>query len=62
MNPQYLADVKLLIPASTEASIKAHQIAINQAKKHPVRFYEVYLEIYNREFTVLFNDIIKQFG
>ena len=62
MNPQYLTDVKLLIPASAEASIKAHQIAINEAKKYPARFYEIYLLIYNREFTVIFNSIIKQFG
>jgi hypothetical protein len=54
-------DIKLLIPVCSEASAKAHTVAIEEAKKYPDRFQEVYLAIYNYEFNKLYKNILKQF-
>jgi hypothetical protein len=55
-------DISILIPVCSEASRKAHTIAITEAKKYPAKFQEVYLAIYNHEFIAIYTDIIKQFG
>ena len=55
-------DINILIPVCSEASRKAHAIAIAEAKKYPAKFHEVYLAIYNHEFVTIYTDIIKQFG
>jgi hypothetical protein len=54
-------DISILIPVCSEASRKAHAIAIEEAKKYPERFHEVYLAIYNYEFNKLYKNILKQF-
>jgi hypothetical protein len=54
-------DIKLLIPVCSEASAKAHTIALTEAKKYPAKFQEVYLAIFNHEFTIIYTDILKQF-
>jgi hypothetical protein len=54
-------DISILIPVCSEASRKAHTIAIEEAKKYPERFHEVYLAIYNYEFNKLYKNILKQF-
>uniref|UniRef100_A0A6C0LQH0 Uncharacterized protein n=1 Tax=viral metagenome TaxID=1070528 RepID=A0A6C0LQH0_9ZZZZ len=54
-------DISILIPVCSEASRKAHTIAIEEAKKYPERFYEIYLAIYNYEFNKLYKNILKQF-
>ena len=55
-------DISILIPVCSEASRKAHDKAITEAKKYPERFHEVYLAIYNHEFNKLYTFLIKQFG
>jgi hypothetical protein len=54
-------DISILIPVCSEASRKAHAIAIAEAKKYPTKFHEVYLTIYNHEFNKLYTNILKQF-
>jgi len=54
-------DISILIPVCSEASRKAHSIAIAEAKKYPDQFYEIYLAIYNHEFTKLYKSILTQF-
>jgi hypothetical protein len=54
-------DISILIPVCSEASRKAHDKAIAEAKKYPERFHEVYLAIYNYEFNTIYTTIIKQF-
>lgn len=58
---QIHTDISVLIPVCSEASRKAHAIAIAEAKKYPTKFHEVYLAIYNHEFIAIYTDIIKQF-
>ena len=58
---QIHTDISILIPVCSEASRKAHAIAIAEAKKYPERFHEVYLAIYNYEFNKLYKNILKQF-
>ena len=55
-------DINILLPVCSESAAKAHKIAINEAKKYPERFHEVYLAIYNHEFNKLYTSLIKQFG
>ena len=55
-------DIKLLIPVCSEASAKAHAIAIAEAKKYPDNFHQIYLTIYNQEFILLYTSLLKQFG
>jgi hypothetical protein len=55
-------DISILIPVCSEASRKAHDKAIAEAKKYPDRFQQVYLAIYNHEFSKLYTNILKQFG
>ena len=55
-------DISILIPVCSEASRKAHDKAITEAKKYPERFHEIYLTIYNHEFIIIYSDILKQFG
>lgn len=55
-------DISILIPVCSEASRKAHDKAIAEAKKYPDRFQQVYLAIYNHEFNKLYTNILKQFG
>jgi len=54
-------DISILIPVCSEASRKAHAVAIAEAKKYPERFHEVYLTIYNYEFNKLYKNILTQF-
>ena len=54
-------DISILIPVCSEASRKAHDKAIAEAKKYPAKFHEVYLAIYNHEFNILYTNILKQF-
>ena len=54
-------DINILIPVCSEASRKAHAVAIAEAKKYPERFHEVYLTIYNHEFNKLYKNILTQF-
>jgi hypothetical protein len=54
-------DISILIPVCSEASRKAHAIAIAEAKKYPERFQQIYLAIFNHEFSILYTDILKQF-
>lgn len=60
-NRQTHTDIKILVPVCSEAANKAHVAAIIEAKKYPDRFHQVYLAIYNHEFTVLYTNILKQF-
>ena len=55
-------DISVLIPVCSEASRKAHDKAIAEARKYPDRFQQIYLAIYNHEFNKLYTDILKQFG
>jgi hypothetical protein len=61
-NQQTHTNISILIPVCSEASRKAHAIAIAEAKKYPTKFHEVYLTIYNHEFNILYLNILKQFG
>jgi hypothetical protein len=61
-NQQTHTNISILIPVCSEASRKAHTIAIAEAKKYPAKFHEVYLTIYNHEFNILYLNILKQFG
>ena len=54
-------DISILIPVCSEASRKAHAIAIAEAKKYPTKFHEVYLTIYNHEFITIYTNLLKQF-
>ena len=54
-------DISILIPVCSEASRKAHDKALIEAKKYPDRFHEVYLAIYNHEFIRIYTNILKQF-
>jgi hypothetical protein len=54
-------NISILIPVCSEASRKAHAVAIAEAKNYPERFYEVYLTIYNHEFNKLYKSILTQF-
>jgi hypothetical protein len=58
---QIHTDISILIPVCSEASRKAHKIAIEEAKKYPDRFQEIYLVVYNHEFTNIYTNLIKQF-
>jgi len=59
---QLRTDINILIPVCCEAAKKAHKIAIEEAKKYPDRFQEIYVVIYNHEFNRLYSNILKQFG
>lgn len=54
-------DISILIPVCSEASRKAHDKAIAEAKKYPDRFHQVYLAIYNHEFMTIYTNLLKQF-
>jgi len=54
-------DINIVLPVCSEASNKAHKIALLEAKKYPDKFQEVYLTIYNYEFTNIYTTILKQF-
>jgi len=54
-------DIKLLIPVCSEASAKAHTIAIATAKKYPDNFHQIYLTVYNQEFIIIYKSLLKQF-
>ena len=60
-NQQTHTNISILIPVCSEASRKAHAIALAEAKKDPERFHEVYLTIYNHEFNKLYKNILTQF-
>lgn len=60
MNLQH-TDVNILIPVCYEASRKAHELAINTAKKYPEQFHQMYLSIYVEEFNKIYLSILTQF-